>query len=196
MNDNIWDNWERFLKPENLRSNLIALSLYVTTYEVLKNSIIEKIKSFYINGFDEKGLIIDKEYFTEVINLNKSPLYASLEWLKQKKAINENDINIFTELKDCRNKLVHEIVNYITIDDHVDPLPLFPKMTALLNKIEKWWLVNVEAEINPAFYENKEMDLENAMPGPLIMLHILANVALGTKEESNYYYDSFKKMKW
>lgn len=126
-------------------------------------------------------------------NLNKSPLYASLMWLRQKEAIDENDINIFNELKDCRNKLVHEIVNYITMDNHVDPLPLFPKMIALLNKIEKWWLVNVEAEINPAFYDNKEIDLENVTPGTLIMLHILANVALGNKEESNYYYDSFKK---
>jgi len=32
MNDNIWDSWERFLKPENLKSNMIDLSLFVTSY--------------------------------------------------------------------------------------------------------------------------------------------------------------------
>jgi hypothetical protein len=55
MNDNIWDSWKRFLKPENLKSNMIILSLFVTSYEILKDSIIGRIREFYTNGFNEKG---------------------------------------------------------------------------------------------------------------------------------------------
>lgn len=194
MNDNIWDSWKRFLKPENLKSNMIILSLFVTSYEILKDSIIGRIREFYTNGFNEKGWIINKEYYTEVINLDKKKreLHASIEWLRKREAIDEYDIVQFYEIKDCRNKLVHEIVNYITKESTVNPVPLFPKMINLLNKIEKWWIVNVEIDINPDLYD-KEIDEEGIVPEPLIMLRVLADIALGNEKESNFYYDNFKR---
>lgn len=192
MNNNIWDSWKRFLKPENLKSNMIILSLFVTSYEILKDSIIRRIREFYTNGFNEKGWIVDKEYYAKVMSLNKSPLYASLEWLKSRKAIDEKDIEQFNEIKECRNKLVHEIVDYITKESSVNPIPLFPKMINLLNKIEKWWIVNVEIDINPDLYD-KEIDEEGIIPGPLIMLRVLADIAIGNEKESNFYYDNFKR---
>jgi len=192
LNNNVWNSWERFLKPENLKSNMIVLSLFVTSYEILKDSIIERIRSFYTNGFDEKGWIIDNKYYTKVMSLNKSPLYASIEWLKNMKAIDENDIKQFNEIKDCRNKLVHEIVNYITNKSSVNPVPLFPKMVNLLDKIEKWWILNVEIDLNPELYD-KEIDEKGIVPGSIIMLRVLADIALGNEKESNYYFENFKK---
>ena len=171
---------------------MIVLSLFVTSYEILKDSIIERIRSFYTNGFDEKGWIIDNKYYTKVMSLNKSPLYASLEWLKNMKAIDENDIKQFNEIKDCRNKLVHKIVNYITNKSSVNPVPLFPKMVNLLDKIEKWWILNVEIDLNPELYD-KEIDEKGIVPGSIIMLRVLADIALGNEKESNYYFENFKK---
>jgi|LDZT01.1.fsa_nt_gi hypothetical protein len=88
--------------------------------------------------------------------------------------------------------LVHEIVDYITKESSVNPIPLFSKMIDLLNKIEKWWIVNVEIDINPDLYD-KEIDEEDITPGPLIMLRVLADIALGNEKESNFYYDNFKR---
>jgi len=192
MNDNIWDSWERFLKPENLKNNMIVLSLFVTSYEILKDSIIERIRSFYTDGFDEKGWIVNKEYQTKVIILNKSPVYASLEWLKNRKAIDENDIKQFNEIKDCRNELVHGIVNFLTKGSNVNLIHLFPKMVNLLDKIEKWWILNVEIDLNPDLYD-KEIDEKGIMSGPIIMLRVLMDIALGDEKESKFYYDNFKK---
>jgi len=192
MNDNIRDSWERFLKPENLKSNMIVLSLFVTSYEILKDSITERIRSFFTDGFDEKGRIIDNKYYTEVMSLNKSPLYSSLEWLKGMEAIDENDIKQFKIIKDCRNKLVHEIVDYITKESSVNPVPLFSKMINLLDKIEKWWILNVEIDLNPDLY-GKEINEKGIVPGPIIMLRVLADIALGDEKESNRYYDNFKE---
>lgn len=192
MNNSIGNSWERFLKPENLKSNMIILSLFITSFEILKDSIIERIRSFYTDGFNEKGWIIDNKYYTKVMSLNKSPVYASLEWLKNMKAIDENDIKIFNEVKDCRNKLVHEIVNYITKESGVNPVPLFSKMVNLLDKIEKWWILNVEIDLNPELY-GKEIDEKGILPGPVIMLRVLSDIALGNEKESNHYFEYFKK---
>ena len=192
MSDDIWKSWERFLKPENLKANLIILSLFITSYEILKDSIIARIRNFYTNGFDEKGWIIDKEYQTKVKSLNKSLLYASLEWLKNKKVIDDNDIEEFNEIKKCRNELAHEIVNFITKGSNINPLPLFPKMINLLDKIEKWWILNVEIELNPNL-KDKEIDEKGIVPGPIIMLRVLMDIALGNEEESRFYYNVFNE---
>ena len=192
MSDDIWKSWDRFLKPENLKANLIILSLFITSYEILKDSIITRIRDFYTNGFNEKGWIIDKEYQTKVESLNKSPLYASLEWLKNMKVIDDNDIEEFNEIKKCRNELAHEIVNFITKGSTINPLPLFPKMINLLDKIEKWWILNVEIELNPNL-NDKEIDEKGIVPGPIIMLRVLMDIALGNEEESRFYYNGFKE---
>lgn len=47
MNDRIRENWERFLNPEYLRGNLILVSLYIAAFEILKKSIIVRIKDFH-----------------------------------------------------------------------------------------------------------------------------------------------------
>lgn len=192
MSDDIWKSWERFLKPENLKANLIILSLFITSYEILKDSIITRIRNFYTNGFNEKGWIVNKEYQTEVKSLNKSLLYASLEWLKNMKAIDDNDIEEFNEIKKCRNELAHEIVNFITRGSTINPLPLFPKMINLLDKIEKWWILNVEIELNPNL-NDKEIDEKGIVPGPIIMLRVLMDIALGNEKESRFYYNGFKE---
>jgi len=192
MSDDIWKSWNRFLKPENLKANLIILSLFITSYEILKDSIITRIRNFYTNGFNEKGWIVDKEYQTEVKNLNKSLLYASLEWLKNMKVIDDNDIEEFNEIKKCRNELAHEIVNFITKGSNINPLPLFPKMINLLDKIEKWWILNVEIELNSNL-NDKEIDEKGIIPGPIIMLRVLMDIALGNEEESRFYYNGFKE---
>lgn len=192
MSDDIWKSWERFLKPENLKANLIILSLFFTSYEILKDSIIARIRNFYTNGFDEKGWIIDKEYQTKVKSLNKSLLYASLEWLKNRKVIDDNDIEEFNKIKKCRNELAHEIVNFITKGSNINPLPLFPKMINLIDKIEKWWILNVEIELNPNL-KDKEIDEKGIVPGPIIMLRVLMDIALGNEEESRFYHNGFKE---
>lgn len=60
MDENIQKSWERFLNPESLKENLVISSLYITSFEILKDSIISKIKDFFIEGIDEKVLYIVK----------------------------------------------------------------------------------------------------------------------------------------
>lgn len=192
MDDDIRVSWERFLNPEILRTNLIVASLFITAFEMLKDSIIGHIRDFFTNGFNENGWIIDDKYKTEVLSKNKSPLYASLAWLKDMNVIDDNDIEKFNKVKDCRNELSHEIVNFVSKGPKNDPLPLFSEMIDLLHKIEKWWILNVEIPTNPDL-DGREIDEEGIVPGQIMTLRLLLDIALGTENESKFYYNEFIK---
>ncbi|MBK8419566.1 hypothetical protein [Candidatus Villigracilis saccharophilus] len=77
------ETWRNFLDPEVLRPNLMLASIYIATYEIPKDSIIRRLRELFVRGFDETGELIGLDYKIEVLDKNKSPLYASLEWLKK-----------------------------------------------------------------------------------------------------------------
>ena len=192
MDDDIRLSWERFLNPEILRTNLIVASLFITAFEMLKDSIIGRIRDFFTGGFDENGWIVNDNYKTKVLSLNKSPLYASLEWLKGMNVIDDEDIEEFNKIKNCRNEIAHEIANFISKGPKIDPLPLFSKMIDLLHKIEKWWILNVEIPTNPDF-DGQGIDEDGIVPGQIMTLRLLADIVLGSEEESKLYYNNFIK---
>jgi hypothetical protein len=161
---------------------------------MLKDSIIGRIRDFFTSGFNQKGWIIDEEYKTEVLNLNKSPLYASLSWLKNMNVIDDKDVEEFEGIKNCRNELAHEMTNFISKGPTCDPLPLFSKMIDLLQKIEKWWILNVEIATDPDLHD-KDIDEDGIVPGQIMTLRLLTDIALGTEEESKFYFNEFIKRK-
>jgi hypothetical protein len=188
MDDNVQISWERFLHPETLRTNLIVASVYITAFEMLKDSIIGQIKGFFSCGYSrEKGFITDDKYKKEVLMRDKSPLYASLYWLQE-----NNVIELFNKIKDCRNELAHDIIDYITSGIKSDPMPLFHSMFDLLNKIEKWWIINVEIPTNPDIAD-KEIDENGIIPGPIMTLRLLTDIALGAEKESEWYFREFRE---
>ena len=106
--------------------------------------------------------------------------------------INDNDLAEFENIKKCRNELAHEFSAFIFTGPKIDPLPLFPKILALLSKIETWWIVNVEIPTNPDF-AGENIDENNIIPGPIMTLRLLTDIALGPDKESKYYYEFIKK---
>lgn len=74
----------------------------------------------------------------------------------------------------------------------IDPIPLFSPMVDLLHKIEKWWIVNVEIPTDPDLV-GKEIDEDAIIPGPIMTLRLLVDIALGTEEESEFFYKEFKR---
>ena len=190
MKEDIKKSWETFLNPKTLRSNLIVASVFLSAFEILKECIIERPKEMHTNGFNEDGLIVNEKYKVDVLSLNKSPLYASLEWFRLRGVINQKDIDLFTEIKTCRNELAHQLPNFLTEGIKTDPIPNFKSIIELLSKIEKWWVFNFEIALNPDLTE-VEFDQNDIIPGRLITLQLLADIAMGSEEKSEYYYNEF-----
>jgi hypothetical protein len=192
MSKEVKKQWENFLTPEILRSNLLVASLYISAFEILKNSIVERIRNFFWKGFDEKGDIIDPEYEVSVLTKNKSPVYASLQWLKEERAICDDDLKIFESVKAYRNLFAHELQRLIMEGLPSDAPERFSDLVSLLDKIERWWIVNYEIPLNDEL-AGKYIDGDGIIPGPVASLKIMIDIALGSDEQAEYYINEFKK---
>lgn len=193
MGPNVKISWEEFLNPEVTRPRLIAASIYIAGFEVLKDSVVGRIRSFFSIGFDESGDKIDPKYQSDVLAQNKSPIYASLSWLKEMHAIDDGDVATFDRVKDCRNSLAHRLLSTLRSEGlPPDFERCFNDMIALLRKIEVWWITNVEIPTNPDF-DGREIEEDEIVPGPVMGMQLLLDIALGDHERSRFYYDELRK---
>ncbi len=87
MDPKFQQSWENFLNPAILRNHLISASIYIASFEALKDAVIGRTRDFFWNGFDQAGDRIDPKYGHDVLSRNKSTVYASLDWLKEMGAI-------------------------------------------------------------------------------------------------------------
>lgn len=189
----IQQSWEDFLSPELMRGRLISASIYIAGFEVLKDAVIGMIRDFFSNGFDKSGDKTDPKYQSDVLSRNKSPLYASLDWLKEMHAINDADICAFGRVKTCRNILAHRL--FATLGSEGMPPDFekcFEEMVALLHKVETWWIREVEIPTNPDF-EGQDIDEDGIMSGRVMGVRLLCDIALGDEKTSQFYYDEFRK---
>jgi hypothetical protein len=182
--------WEQLLTPAVMHERLVSASLYVTAFELLKESIVGRLRSFYMVGFDQDGDVIDEKYETAVLSRNKSPLYASLDWLIENAVIDENDLQSFEQLKATRNSLAHELPSLVIGGADFKHVERFQDLVALLRKIEVWWIVNLEIPVNPDFDGNEEIDKEGIVPGPVLMLQMMIEVLSGNEELLKHYRES------
>ena len=172
------DQWERFLDPEVVRPSLFLATMFITAFEILKDSIVEDVRGFYTYGFDEHGPTVGDEYQSEVLSKNKSPLYASLQWLRENEAIADEDLATFEKLKSTRNQLAHQLFAIVTGQVASAHESQFAELVALLRKIGVWWVVNLEIPTNPD-YDGQEIDEEGIVPGSILSLQMLIEVASG-----------------
>lgn len=175
------DQWERFLDPKVVRPSLFMATMFITTFEILKDSIVDDVRGFYTNGFDEHGPTVAAEYQSKVLSKNKSPLYASLQWLRENDAIDDEDLITFEKLKSTRNQLAHQLFAVVTGQVESAHETQFTDLVALLRRIGIWWVVNVEIPTNPDF-DGQEIDEAGIVPGAVLSLQMLIEVASGNTE--------------
>jgi hypothetical protein len=111
-------------------------------------------------GFDRKpGDRIDPVYRSDVLARNRSPVYASLDWLKERNATLGSE-GLPPDFEQC-----------------------FSDMVIFLRKIEVWWIANVEIPTNPD-YDGSDIVEEAIVPGPIMSMQLLLDIALGDEERS------------
>lgn len=190
---NTTDQWIEFLTPEVLRNRLISASIYLAAFELLKDSIIDHPRSFFASNFDINGPTVGSRYQEEILTRNSSPLYGSLAWLRGLNAIDDNDLAVFEDLKNARNTIAHEMHQLASGGAPSKHVAELPKLVALLRKIEVWWIMNVEIPTNPDFDEATEIDEDGILPGPVMTVSLMVDVALGSEEQANQYLKAFQE---
>jgi len=180
------EQWEQLLTPAVMQERLISVSLYITAFELLKDSIIDRIRSLYMIGIDENGMVIDDKYEKVVLSRNKNPLQASLDWLTENQVIDADDIESFERIRTTRNLLAHELPAMVMGAKNLKHTERFQELVALLKKIEVWWVVNMEIPTNPDF-DGQEIDEEGIVPGPVLMIQMMLEVLSGNEELLKHY---------
>lgn len=170
MDPNVKRSWEEFLNPGITRPRLIAASIYIAGFESLKDAIVDRIRDFFWTGFDESGDKIDPKYQTDVLTRNRSPVYASLDWLTEMNAIDQGDVESFNRVKACRNTLAHNLLSTLGSEGlPADFDQCFTEMVELLRKVEVWWITNVEIPTNPD-YNGSDVDEDGIIPGRIMVI--------------------------
>lgn len=109
-------------------------------------------------------------------------------------AVDDTDIAAFEHVEVCRNHLAHRLLRVLGNDGMPPDLPdRFQEMVGLLRKIEIWWIREVDVPTNPNVAD-KDIDEAQIIPGPLIGLQLLCDIALGSEEQSRVYYDEMRKL--
>lgn len=160
--------------------------MFIVTFEMLKDSAIDRLRDFYAIGFDQNGTTIASEYQEKVLNRHRSPLYASFDWLREHGALDQVELYRFEELKRTRNKLVHELFAVVTGQTESDHSTRLDELVSLLRKIEVWWVMNLEVPTNPD-YDGQEVDESGIVPGSILALQMLVEVASGNTSLLEHY---------
>ena len=132
---NASDPWEEALNPDSVRDKLLSASMYITAFEILKDSVVDRVRSVYALGWDGSDEVIEPSYQTEVLSRNRSTLYASLDWLQEHGVLSHRDLTIFEAVKAVRNTLadeLHAIATSQVLPRHVES---FPDVIGLLRKV-------------------------------------------------------------
>ena len=185
MSDHV-RRWEELLNPEITRERLISASLYIAAFEILKQSICDRIRDFYCFGFGVSGDLVDPKYQSEVLSRDRSRLYASLSWLQENDVLHAPDIESFERIKAARNALAHNLQGLVLGELPPSHVQIFPELVELIRKVETWWVLNVEIPTDPD-YDGQEVLEEHVVAGPVIMLQLMLEVASGNSEFLSHY---------
>ena len=167
----------KFLNPDAIKSNLILSALYLAAYELLKDAIIDNIRDFFSFEYRNGKAIPDRQYEDEVIRVHKDLLYASCLWLSHNDVITESEVEEIKNIRRHRNQVAHELPKLLSDADLNLNTRYFLRIRELLEKIEVWWVKNVEIPVNSDF-DGVDVNEKDIRPGRVIALDYVISVAL------------------
>lgn len=182
---------EKIFNQELIKSNLIISSMFVTSFEMLKSSIQERLKGFLcinskFNEDEEIEFEISDDFKNQVLErdipkINRRKyrdyhlFYSSCLWLKDNNVIDSKDLEDIEMIRKHRNLLSHNPLKLLVDENTNVNKELLKKCQKLLSKIEKWWILNFEIPVNPEF-DGQEIKEEDVKSGRTIYLDYLMEI--------------------
>ena len=185
-------DWCKLLDPQVLRANLHAIGVYLVAFEILKSTVIEHPRGFFTLGMDDDEDAQDT-YKKNVLVLDRSAFRASMLWFKEMGAIDGHDMATADEIRRHRNELAHEIPKFLTSMKSNLDVSLFHKILALISKIDRWWIREIELDCNPDFdhIDHSSIPDEELTSGNMILMHMIMTRVFGDLESANSEYEKF-----
>jgi hypothetical protein len=172
-------DWEKFFDVKSAKKSFVYSSFYLFSYEMLKNTIVDRIKTFYLKGFDENGYIYDDKYKETVlkrkINGKQNIFLAHLYWLKDNNIITDSSIQEIIDIRKHRDLIAHNTDKFLSDSDYEIDFSLLNKTLDYVKNIEKWWITEFEISINPDF-DHQEIKTEEITSGKEILINYYKSI--------------------
>ncbi len=87
-------------------------------------------------------------------------------------AITHEDIQTILSLRELRNKLAHQLPEFLVDDDMNITVNELIKIYEILAKIDSWWISEVELPANPDFVhlDHEELKTLEVYSGPMMVV--------------------------
>jgi hypothetical protein len=195
MSEDTTDSWLKFLNPESLTQNLTRAAIFITCWEMLKEAVLEQPRDFFTHEWRDGEGIPSPTYKTDVLSLSRDPLIASALWFRDQHAITDDDIQLLRVLRTHRNDIAHELPKFLGSKEFDVQLDLLNGILQLVEKIDKWWIQNIEIPTNPDF-DGRELTqevLDGVTSMRMVFINLLVSVANGDPTHLQQIYEGFKK---
>jgi hypothetical protein len=165
------------IEPGEVRRSLVRAGLFIAGYELLKGEIVDRVRQFFVQGFDEEGPTRDPSYETKVRALHKKEFEACLLWLAQCDALNHQQVQAVKAVRAHRNEMAHELPRFIVDVTAVVDVALLREMRDVIASLGRFWGA-IEVSIDPDF-DGVDVDSSESKSGvQLLMDHLISAAEL------------------
>jgi nuclear transport factor 2 (NTF2) superfamily protein len=188
MSEKAFNSWDEFLNPDKLKLTLTQASIYLTSYEIFKNSTKEKLRDFFTDKWElneETEELVgtpNKDYKKKVLDLYpKDEFHACCLWFKNMSALDDNDLMDIALIRKHRNQIAHELPKFLSGQGKLVSLENLNAVIKLESKLSKWWLREVELPTNPDVDEEylNNIDWEVVLASNTILHNLLSSIFNG-----------------
>lgn len=180
---------------ETLKSNIQFAALFVLNYECLKDFAVNQLRDFYCDEFNfENGETICVEsdtYKKHVRKLDKHIDNASMKWFLEFEAILKIDYVLYQKIRRRRNDITHELLKNISNGFTGEDITLFHSMIELYQKLDRWWINEIEIPISGDGISNN-YDRDEVIGGQSVALSAINDIILGSAGDS--YQEMLKEL--
>jgi hypothetical protein len=166
---------------------------------MFKDGMIEKPRMLFANmesyNVDQGKIVygVSDGYKKEVLSKSKYTDEATLLWFKESEAIDDSDIEKYHKIRRYRNELTHNMIEFLTLHNREFDENILNDLIDLYSKVEKWWFKYFELSVQPEILPDGA-DPDEVIPGPMLTIRLMLEIALEAEPTKGFYYKEFIKM--
>lgn len=190
---------KKISNPEILKRNLVLASLILTSFEILKNSLVKRPHLFFglleydidienrewkiVKSKNEK--IVSTEFLDSLNQIKKNlaknerrdDLKVMSLWFKKWGILTDDDIEDIIRIRLYRNEVAHEMLKFLIDPDFEVDVKYLLKIKEIVDKVDVWWTKEFTIPTDPEF-DNLNINKEDIKSGNMLILDLLLSIAL------------------
>lgn len=175
--------WERLLDVDRVRGTLIDLGAFLVAYAIFEGYLIGKPREFLsLSGETREFGSLEHRLVNGDLSSQRGEVRkAAIEWHVKMNALDPGDVGTFEAVRALRNRVAHESFDPLVHDLRDELFNAVVRLDELFEKLDRWWILEVEASIQPELFERDPYEPE---PEVKSMARVVMQYVLGLAEES------------